>query len=148
MAYLVHLNLIFFIYFFLLQVFSLLSSAFFSWTHFHSSLLFIVVILLSYRISWNFWDIFFRLLRGSVTRFSVIFFISWIEAIWAPDIQAKTVLLRNLFSRRYSRSQNNFFRFSKTSISREFRVHMSNFRNIFENFLKIQNWLTLHGFNN
>ena len=30
-----------------------------------------------------------------------IFFISWIEAIWAPDKQSKMVLLKNSFSRRY-----------------------------------------------
>ena len=42
--------------------------------------------------------------RGSVTIF-LSFFISWFQGIWAPDKQAKMVLLKNLFSRRYPRNQ-------------------------------------------
>ena len=43
--------------------------------------------------------------KGAVSREFCHFFISWIEAFWAPDIQAKMVLLKNLFSRRYLQNQ-------------------------------------------
>ena len=42
-------------------------------------------------------------------------------------------------------SHTNFVLLSNISIFRESRVHMLIFRNIFENLLKIQNWLTLPG---
>ena len=42
-----------------------------------------------------------RLLKGQCHEIFAIFF-SWIKAIWAPDKQAKMVLLNNSFSRRYS----------------------------------------------
>ena len=42
------------------------------------------------------------ILKGAVSQDFLPFFISWIEAIWAPDEQAKMVLLKNSFSRRYS----------------------------------------------
>ena len=41
-------------------------------------------------------------LKGQCHEIFWHFFISWIEAIWAPDKQAKMVLLKNSFSRRYS----------------------------------------------
>ena len=139
-------------------------------------------------------------------------FISWFQGIWAPDKQAKMVLLKTSFSRRYPRNQllcavlaraesnslqanttqsrkfkcpqiqnwltlhwvglctgkhcaesNKYFRFSKISISLEFRIHLMIFKkksNIFRksiiglqyiaqswqlNFPKIQKWLTLPG---
>ena len=43
----------------------------------------------------------------------------------------------------YCAESNNFIWFSKTSISRTFRVYMMIFRKCFENISKIENWLTL-----
>ena len=42
-----------------------------------------------------------RLFKGQCHEIFAIFF-SWIKAIWAPDKQAKMVLLNNSFLRRYS----------------------------------------------
>ena len=44
-------------------------------------------------------------LKEAVSRDFRPQFFSWIEPIWAPDKQAKMVLLKNLFSRRYSNSK-------------------------------------------
>ena len=44
-------------------------------------------------------------LKGQCHKIFCHFFISWIEAIWAPNKQSKMVLLKNSFSRRYSRNQ-------------------------------------------
>ena len=41
--------------------------------------------------------------KGGMSRDFWHFFISWIKAIWDPDQQAKIVLLKRSFSRRYSR---------------------------------------------
>ena len=43
--------------------------------------------------------------KGAVSRDFLSFFISWIEAIWAPNKQSKMVLLKNSFSWRYLRNQ-------------------------------------------
>ena len=40
-------------------------------------------------------------LKGQCHEIFCHFFISWIEAIWAPEKQAKMVLLKNSFSQRY-----------------------------------------------
>ena len=69
-------------------------------------------------------------LKGQCHEIFWNFFIAWIEAIWAPDKQAKMVLHKSSFLRRNSRKirlravlacaeSNKFFQFSKTSISRE-----------------------------
>ena len=42
-------------------------------------------------------------LKGQCHKIFGIFFILGIEPMWAPDKQAKMVLLKSLFSRRYSR---------------------------------------------
>ena len=44
-----------------------------------------------------------HLLKGQCHEIFRHFFISWLEAIWAPDKQAKMFLLKNSFSQRYSR---------------------------------------------
>ena len=44
------------------------------------------------------------MLKGQSHEIFCDFFISWIEAIWAPDKWAKRVLLKNSFLRRYSDS--------------------------------------------
>ena len=44
-------------------------------------------------------------LKGQCHEIFCHFFISLIEAIWAPNEQSKMVLLKNSFSRRYSRNQ-------------------------------------------
>ena len=52
----------------------------------------------------------------------------------------RSVILRGVGLRAVS---NNFIWFSKTSISRTFRVFVMIFRKYFENILKIEKWLTL-----
>ena len=42
-------------------------------------------------------------LKGQCHKIFCNFFMSWLEAIWAPNKQAKMVLLKKSFSRRYSR---------------------------------------------
>ena len=44
-----------------------------------------------------------KYLKGQCHEICWHFFISWIKAIWAPDKQAKMVLLKSSFSRRNSR---------------------------------------------
>ena len=46
-----------------------------------------------------------QLLKGQCHEIFCHFFISWIEAIWAPKKQAKMVLLKNLFLLRYLRNK-------------------------------------------
>ena len=46
--------------------------------------------------------VFLQMLKGQCHEILCHFFISWKEAIWAPDKQANMVLLKNSFSRRYS----------------------------------------------
>ena len=54
--------------------------------------------------NWHFYRLIFAVfLKGQCHEIFWHFFISWIEAIWAPDKQAKMVLLKSSFSRRNSR---------------------------------------------
>ena len=98
--------------------------------------------------------VFLQMLKGQCHEILCDFFISWKEAIWAPDKQANMVLLKKSFSRRYSQKirlravlactelnsaqansaqdnsaeSNKFFRFSNIFISREYRIHMKIFQ--------------------
>ena len=82
------------------------------------------------------------------------FFILWIEPNWAPDKQAKMVLLKNLFSRRYSNVKVEKFD-SAVLVSAESNLLLPNisqklepmcsFSFFTENFAVNLYWLTQHG---
>ena len=86
-------------------------------------------------------------LKGQCREILYLYFVSWIEAIWAPDKQDEMVLVKNSFLRRCSRkntalSQTNFFNFRKSP----FPGNLGSIWWYFEKYFpKIQNCLTLRG---